>query len=186
MREFIERILNEYTSAKSETFANHQLGDYVRKAVPEILYSTGLIDKERYQIKGSVGQGNWASIPWIGIFDREITDTAKHGVYIVYLLSQDGNRLYLTLNQGCTDIDQSHSKSETVEIMRQVASMVQNKITPRGFNCDDGVDLGGIDKKYCLYYKKGAIFYKCYKKDDLPAENVLLDDLSTYLSKTAK
>lgn len=85
MRELIEKILNEYKSAKSETFANHPLGNYVRSTVPEILYRTGIIDKERYQIKGSVGQGNWAEIPRIGIFDREITDIKNYNVMMTYI-----------------------------------------------------------------------------------------------------
>lgn len=36
--------------------------------------------------------------------DTRITTTTQDGIYIVYLYSDDGNVLYLTLNQCCRDL----------------------------------------------------------------------------------
>ncbi|MDE6993143.1 MAG: DUF3578 domain-containing protein, partial [Lachnospiraceae bacterium] len=96
----ITRFLTDYIPAKQRPFAGHPLGVYLRNDAPESIYQTGLVDRQAYLITGSVGQGNWAMVPWICIFNRKITTTATKGVYIVYLLSKDGNSLYLTLNQG--------------------------------------------------------------------------------------
>ena len=98
MQKVIEKLLNGYTNVKNETFAGNSFGVFVRNEIPSALYNTRLINADQYLITGSVGQGNWAMIPWVGIFDRRITTSANKGVYIVYLLSKDGNSLYLTFN----------------------------------------------------------------------------------------
>ena len=69
MREAIEKLMRGYSTAKKETFANNPFGEFVRKDIPTLFYKTGLIDKDKYLITGSVGQGNWAMVPWICIFD---------------------------------------------------------------------------------------------------------------------
>ena len=46
-----------YAIAKTEVFANNPFGDFVRKEIPTTFYNTGLIDKNRYLVVGSVGQG---------------------------------------------------------------------------------------------------------------------------------
>ena len=134
MREFISKILNGYIPAKREIFAGHPMGAFFRNEIPNIIYGTGIVDSKTHLITGSVGQGQWATIPWICIFDRKITTTATKGVYIVYLLSKDGNTLYLTLNQGCTDIRSTHSKRETITILRKKAMEIASRIDARGFN----------------------------------------------------
>lgn len=53
-----------------------------------------------YISRGSAGQGVWAAVPWIGLFDKDIVQSAKKGFYIVYLFSADLTEAYLSLNQG--------------------------------------------------------------------------------------
>ncbi len=86
LQSVINKLLNEYVNAKKEPFAGHSFGTFVRNEIPNVLYNK-LVDKGTYLITGSVGQGNWAMIPWICIFDRSVTTSATRGVYIVYLLS---------------------------------------------------------------------------------------------------
>ena len=142
MREVIEKMLNDYVPAKSEPFTGHPLGAFFRNDIPRILYDTGLVDSNDYLITGSVGQGNWAMVPWVCIFDRSITTSATRGVYIVYLLEKNGNSLYLTFNQGCTEIRNSHSKRETIRIMREKAAEIVRKIDSHGFRTDEAINLG--------------------------------------------
>lgn len=179
MREIVSKILGEYTSAKQENFAGHAMGAFFRNDIPELIYDTGIVNRDAYLVVGSVGQGNWATIPWICIFDRRITTSAQRGVYIVYLLSKDGNSLYLTLNQGCTDISRTHSKKETVQIMKRTAKEIRDHVSARGFQQDDGVFLGDGLTSLGDYYQKGAIFYKEYKKERIPSEEELRADLSS-------
>ena len=178
MQETIEKLMRGYKTAKNEVFANNSFGEFVRNDIPAMFYKTGLIDKEKYLITGSVGQGNWAMVPWIGIFDRSITTSATKGVYIVYLLSKDCSELYLTFNQGCTEIRKAHSKKETITIMRKKAGEIAEQIDNHGFLEDENISLGEGITELGLLYQKGTIFYKRYEVDAIPDDNELLDDLS--------
>lgn len=81
----VTKILNDYVPSKKETFAGHQMGSFFRSDIPLAIYETGIVESAPYLITGSVGQGNWAMIPWVCIFDRKITTTATKGIYIVCL-----------------------------------------------------------------------------------------------------
>lgn len=113
------------------------------------------------------------------IFDRRITTTATKGVYIVCLLSKDGNTLYLTFMQGCTDIrSTTHSKRETFTILREKAMEIANRIDARGFSVSNDINLGSNLTELAELYQQGTIFYKAYHKNAIPSENELRDDLS--------
>lgn len=122
MKNEIDRFLNGFIEAKKEAFGGNAFGKFVRNDIPRAIFETGLLDDKEYLVSGSVGTGNWAMIPWVGIFYKKITTSATKGVYIVYLLSRDGKKLYLTFNQGCTDISEKHTRKETIEIIRSKAT----------------------------------------------------------------
>ena len=104
-------MLEHYKDCREhETFRNNRIGKPIRQVIPEAILTFPLLNNETYLVKGSIGQGNWAAVPWICIFDKRVTTSAQRGVYIVYLLSEDGNTLYLTLNQGCTNYINSLGK----------------------------------------------------------------------------
>ena len=171
-------FLEKYIPAKKQIFAGNPVGTFIRDRIPSLIYSTNIVDRQRFLIKGSVGQGQWATVPWLCIFNQSITTTATKGVYIVYLLSSDGNSLYLTFNQGCTDIRNSHSKKDTIDIMRKRADELINQIDSRGFLSDTNIFLGNGLTELAELYQKGTIFYKEYKKNNIPSEGELREDLS--------
>lgn len=177
MQEMINKILNEYVACKKQTFAGHSMGSFFRNEIPSGIYNTGIVDSKDYLITGSVGQGNWATVPWVCIFDRAITTSATKGVYIVYLLAKDGNTLYLTFNQGCTKIREKNSKKDTIKIMRQNAAQIAAKIDSRGFATDEDINLGNGLTELAELYQKGTIFYKAYRKGNVPSEMELQEDL---------
>jgi len=181
MKTIIDRILNEYVAAKQQPFAGHRLGSFFRNDVPNYIYNTGIVNSKTHLITGSVGQGNWATVPWVCIFDRKITTSATKGVYIVYLLAKDGKTLYLTFNQGCTEIRNSHSKAETIKIMRQKASDIFSKIDSRGFAFDENINLGSGLTELAELYQKGTIFYKAYHQGSVPSDEELQKDLKNMM-----
>lgn len=62
MRNELQRFMQDCAEAKSQSFANNPFGTFVRNDIPEALYTTGLIDREKYLITASIGAGNWAKI----------------------------------------------------------------------------------------------------------------------------
>lgn len=97
----IKEIGHTYVKEKeSGKFKAAPVGNLVKNKMAEELKN---IDKLKgYKIKGSIGNGQFASIPWVAIMNEEITNTTTEGIDIVFLFSGDGKKVYLTLNQGVT------------------------------------------------------------------------------------
>lgn len=182
MKSIIERILSEYSKARQEPFAGHPIGTFFRDEIPQRVYATGLVNSTTHLVTGSIGQGNWVESAWFAVFNRSITTSARKGVYIVYLLSKDGNRLYLTFNQGSASIRQSHSKADTIRIMRENAAEIASRIESRGFKSDENISLGSNLTERAELYQKGTIFYTEYVKGNVPDENTLRRDLSNMMA----
>lgn len=182
MREQILRFMQGAPEAKQQAFADNPYGAFVRNGIPAALYETGLVDREKYLIEGSAGKGNWALVPWICIFDKSITTSATRGVYIVYLLSKDSRQLYLTFNQGCTEISKSHGKRETIRIMREKADEIVGYTDARGFGVGDEINLGERLTSLGQYYERGTIYYKRYDLEAIPSEEELRQDLANMMA----
>jgi len=72
LRDVLERIGKDYLAAKDESFKSHPLARFIRKDGPE---EVGRVIAEQNLIsKGGCGvSGQWAYVPWIGLFDPAIT-----------------------------------------------------------------------------------------------------------------
>ena len=67
-------------------------------------------------------------------------------------------------------------KSGAVKAMKEVSEEIISKIDSRGFSVGDNIDLKDTHELPYLY-ERGTIFYKEYKKDQLPSNEVLISDL---------
>lgn len=97
-----KRILQEYLIEKGNSLKNNSLGKFIRNGLVKTLNEKMSLDETKYYVNGSVGQGAWATIPWLGCFDRSVTTSATNGYYLVYLFKEDMSGFYLSLNQGYT------------------------------------------------------------------------------------
>ena len=84
------------------------------KSIPDLLVD--IFPKETYKIKGSIGQGRITKCPWIAIMNKNVTTSTQEGVYLVFLLSSDLQRIYFQLGQGVTKSseDDIFSMRETI------------------------------------------------------------------------
>ncbi|MGY6211455.1 MrcB family domain-containing protein [Cytobacillus firmus] len=168
LREKLIRIMNQYLAAKREPFGGHQLGPFVRNEVTAKINNLPFIDPSEYVVTGSVGQGNWASVPWIAIMNRKITVSTQRGYYIVYLFSEDMQSVYLTLAQGVTET----SKEEMVRVKAQI----RESIPPSSkVKVDDHISLG--ESKKARDYALSTAAYIHYAVDHMPEEKVIVNDL---------
>ena len=108
--------------------------------------------------------------PWTGVFNKKITDSAQRGYYIVYLFREDMKGVYLSLNQGMTDIkNQTSNNEETKNILRSRASNFRNRLSENLFGeFLEEIDLGIVNSPNAPYYEAGNILAKYYSLDDLP------------------
>ena len=76
MKKVFEKVLSGYRRAQSEKLAGHELANRLRKQAGKSIAEEAKLDLTKYKVSGSAGQGEWAQIPWIGIFDKGITTSA--------------------------------------------------------------------------------------------------------------
>ena len=186
---FMEQYADELDEARKTQDFKRPFGEFVRKEIVEDIRE--IVDPEQYYVKGSVGAGRWTDVPWIAVFDKRITKSAQKGVYIVYLLNKTAKELYLTLNQGATDVSQSNNnpgkeKLTFTGIASANSAAANAALKERAYNIRQS-----LDKKYTFDYAEintgskaydsGCVFYKKYTVSDMPDEETLQKDLKKFL-----
>jgi 5-methylcytosine-specific restriction enzyme A len=176
MRPSIERVLKEYKIAKTDSLAGHPLAQVITKSLPD--YISDLIKAPtRYKVEGSAGKGNWAGCPWVSIFDISITESAQSGYYPVYLFREDMSGVYLSLNQGVTDIRETHKENpKKVLQIRAADYRAQIGPLPARFT-DTEIDLRSGPSNLASFYEPGNICARFYPAEALPTEGELTTDL---------
>lgn len=172
LREKFLTVLNEYLQARTERFAGHKMGSFVRNEMTTEITRLPFIDHSQYVVTGSVGQGNWAAVPWLAIMNKDITTSTQRGYYIVYLFSEDMERLYLTLAQGVTETTKEEMQKIKEEIREQIH--MSQKVKK-----DDEIFLGTSLK--AKGYANSTAAYIAYDVNKMPSEKELVEDLEEML-----
>lgn len=172
LREGFLKIMKEYLGAKTERFAGHKLGLTVRNDIATEIIRLPFINEKQYSVIGSVGKGNWATVPWIALMHRDITTSTQRGYYIVYLFSEDMQRLYLTIGQGVTETSKEEMQKIKEEIREQIH--MSQKVKK-----DDEIFLGTSSK--AKGYANSTAAYIAYDANKMPSEKELVEDLEEML-----
>lgn len=172
LKKFMEEYESELNEARKDKDFKRPLGNIVRKDIAHLIGVQ--LPENIYKVKGSVGAGSWADVPWIGVFDKRITTSAQRGVYIVYLLNKTTKELFLTLNQGVTDVVTA-SNSKAADNLQNRAQSIRSKI-----GSFPGLEssLNGSGSKD---YDAGCIYYIKYTLDSLPEDEKLYSDLNKFI-----
>lgn len=189
LEKFIDEYAVELAQARSTENFKRPFGDFVRKDIAGKIQRT--VTNENYKVKGSVGAGRWTDVPWIAVFDTRITKSAQRGVYIVYLLNKDTRTLYLTLNQGATDVAQGGSSAKegklaftriaTADNVKTIESLKERAQVIRDAIGDHGNALSGFINSGSKAYDAGCIFYKEYTASNVPNDEILKNDLNLFI-----
>jgi 5-methylcytosine-specific restriction protein B len=167
---------NGYLSAKasmSRFSEQHEKLKTIGKKLEELLRASGYV---QISVKSAVGQGTFADVPWICIFDDRVTDKASSGHYPVYLFSADMRSMYLAycISNGMMLNDPEKANRARVQIRQSLSSL-----TDLGFK-------EAIDLKSKLAtprgYEKGTLTAKKYDFQSINPEE-FLTDLTTLLGK---
>jgi 5-methylcytosine-specific restriction protein A len=178
LRESIQRIVSEYPEAMKAPLEGHALARFLRSSVEDDVIAALGDQAAGLIVQGSPGQGNWAAVPWIAIFDPAITNSATRGFYAVYLFHADKPAVTLSLNQGTTATRQEFG-SRTREILRDRAQFMRKRLSDfQPLATVTHVDLGS-DARLPGDYAAGHALGFTYELSSLPPEEVLRDDLQT-------
>jgi len=143
------------------------VSDIINKTIPSLL--SKYINNGNFIVNGSVGKGLATKTPWVAILDKEITESTREGVYIVFLFSSDYKHVYLTFNQGTTVPGQFGprlSKKEIVQNTLKIRNLlnIENKL----LRTDGNASI--TDERYLA----GAIYYSEWNElDDIACKELL-------------
>lgn len=172
----LKKILKTYSQAKTEPFTNHEIANFIRKqAAKEIeAYATGLI------VRGSAGQSQWASVPWISVFDPLVTTTATKGYYVVYLFASDMSSVSISMNQGTTAVRNEFGRN-THNVLQERAALIRSRVPEyKETFSEPNIDLNS-NADLPLDYQAGHAFGKTYNFQEI-SEHEVVNDLSAMLN----
>lgn len=117
------RILDTYSRARRhDSFSSeHPVWAWFTRAgqvVREVVDAAG---RKGLTTRWSVGQGRWATVPWIAVMDERETSRVSNGVYVVYLFRGDMTGVYATINQGSSDLLAAHKKNAPERLRERAA-----------------------------------------------------------------
>jgi 5-methylcytosine-specific restriction protein A len=178
MKQIFQETLANYGKERQNPFKNNPLALKLRTEFPAIVNSI-VGDNQRYKVVGSSGKGGWTECPWIAIFDKLITLSAQSGYYPVYLFTADMTGVYLSLNQGVTEILKDYKKNATSVLKLNAENYrAKLKFKPKEFHTNISLNS---DTKNSRLYEAGNILSKHYPAENLPTDVVLRQDLLYFL-----
>jgi 5-methylcytosine-specific restriction protein A len=135
----------------------------------------------QFKVKGSIGNGYMARVPWVGIFKKDITQNAENGYYIVLLFSENMSCCYLSLNQGITAVEQLYTKSFAERKMREAAlrALTYLDVNPEA-HCGS-IDLASTGDLGQAYEAAAIVSFK-YSAEEPPSDQEFFSHLSQLLS----
>ncbi|MFB7546039.1 MrcB family domain-containing protein [Streptomyces sp. NPDC056154] len=130
-------------------------------------------------VEGKDGAGQRAEVAWARVYSKSRTPSATEGWYIVYLFSGDGERVYLSLNQGTTEWIAGELKPREPAALKkridwagpligQVAGERPDLLTEIRLNARAKLGKG---------YEPGNVVAIEYQRDAIPNSDVLSEDL---------
>jgi 5-methylcytosine-specific restriction protein A len=179
LAESLRRISIEYENQAREAFAGNELANFIRNSDESLKGIAG----DAFVTRSSPGQGAWAQIPWLAAFDPEITTTAQSGYYVVYLVVPSRKEVYLSLNQGTTEMQREFG-SEYLNQLQARAVLYQSMISSmtQGQSLITGpLDLGE-KSDLARGYEAGNVVAKLYDQNALADKSAVEEDLKFFLA----
>jgi 5-methylcytosine-specific restriction protein A len=174
IRDTLTHIATQYLAAKQENFTENPIANYLRHDAPAAIASA--LANELYLCKGSAGQGLWADVPWIGIYNPNITTGARNGYYVVYLFDADMEKVHLVLGQGVTSVREEFG-SATDDALARFAGIMRDRLPEaKGRFSSKPIVLRGKSTQ-ARDYETSIALSASYNCSNLPAEEVLQADL---------
>jgi 5-methylcytosine-specific restriction protein A len=175
LKETLQRVLTDYPTSKDKPLENDPLARYIRQEVGTTVSAALGSDSAGLVVQGP-GQGTWAAVPWIGIFDPAITTSATEGYYVVYLFHAQQPIVHLSLNQGTTAVREEFG-AKARDVLSDRAEFMRKRLADYKENLSVNViDLGSI-ARLPGDYAAGHAIGATYHLHTLPDETILERDL---------
>lgn len=180
LNEKLRKFVDGWVQATKEPFTSHPIASLFRQDLKDEIESIVKQSYKSFDIKASVGAGNWANVPWISILDPAITTSTQDGIYPVYLFNADGSGFYLSLNQGTTTPTRNLGKRAAEKRAEEIKNTLLNQFPALK---EWGVQEINLKAETALgkSYEKPNIAAKFYESSVIPNSEVLIQDLKELL-----
>ncbi len=175
MQQELNRILNDYPQASKQAFTRHPIRDVFRRIGDELRASSPVRKRPQLRVEWSMGQGNWAKVPWIALLDKRAAKSIQDGVYCVYLFREDMTGVYLTFNQGVTEPKKRGVRVGYEELRRRADSIrsTSRSLEARAFSLANDIDLRA-KRGLGADYEVSTIAHKFYEAANVPPNHSCL------------
>jgi hypothetical protein len=192
----LQKVLDlapEYTRARSPSMqardeACGRLQTGLKKALATM---PGAVGSPVLDVAVGGRQGSYSPLAWVRIYSRKDSPSATAGVYLAYLFAADGSRVYLSLQQGSSEVRSRHMRpvSDHAELLACGAvarSAIHDLIdSPLGIGMTIVIDLGlrrlssvgSYSKQRIRNYEHANILAIEYDSGSIPATDILVADL---------
>src|SRR4051794_8207014 len=103
--------------ARRGVLVRKEAADWLRELLPQLSAAVpALVDD--LAVEGRDGTGRKTEVPWLRVHSRTRSPSATEGWYVVYLFSAEGDRVYLSLNQGTTRWENGEFRARPPEELR--------------------------------------------------------------------
>lgn len=127
--------------------------------------------------------GKWTDCPWVATLNTLITESPQRGYYLVYLFREDMAGVYLSLNQGITDLRNAHGVAAR-GILGSQGTLYRSQLypIPSRFSLQS-IDLATTSRSTrSAFYEAGNVCAVYYDRNNVPADDVLISDYNLLLS----
>jgi MoxR-like ATPase len=174
--ELLTKALRRFAEARGSPFREiPDLWDNLKALQAQLENLLCVQKRPNILVKWSLGKGVWAKVPWIALMNRRVTTSTQVGVYIVILVAEDLSTVYLTLNQGMTDLVEERGQAAASRTLVERSIAYQSQVSELK---DLGIVVGNdIDLKTESWrpknYEASTIAYAKFDVSDLPTDERL-------------
>jgi MoxR-like ATPase len=112
-------------------------------------------------------------VPWIALLNTKVTQSTQEGIYVAFLIATELDRIFLTLNQGTTNLVRALGQREAQKRMLDIASksrLLISGLAAIGFVLDNEISLGG-GGWLARNYEIGTIAHFGFDANDIPHDD---------------
>ena len=140
-------------------------------------------------------QGSYGPVPWVRVFSQRRSPNATAGIYLAYLFAADGSRVYLSVQQGSSELrsgrmrpvnDAARLRASGADARGSIRELIES---PLGAGLAIEMDLAAAQapvKQYARHrianYEHANILAIRYDSRQIPPEDALLEDFGRMLT----
>lgn len=165
--------------------AMRERGQLIRSVIPGWLRSQATdlsmaSGVEDLFVEGRDGTGRKTKVPWVRFGSRTRSPSATEGFYVVYLFDFQGEAVYLSLNQGTTDLRGGAFVRKPEEVILERRDWARSTAALWLGHVGVNADMALHDPDLGAGYEIGNVASIAYARDAIPGDAALAADVRLF------